>query len=272
MKKVIKQLLRDSREYISYLKYKEALPEKRYYDDTYIVEFPKSGVTWLTFLLSNMIIKENDLDTHLNFFNSNDFVIDIHTSKKDLYLKVEKTGYRILKSHATYNPYYRKVIYLWRDPKSVMKSYYRMVTGLGDFNGSFLQFVQSDEYGIQSWIDHISDWLRKSGMNQRIYFINYEDLIKNPEEELGRLLGAIGWKVKPESLSYAIENSNKSNMQKLEDERFKNDIRWQMDRAASDYRFVGNEAKIENEAEAVAYIEKISNEFFHELKQISSRK
>lgn len=269
MRQIVKQVIKDTKEHLKYLKYKDVLPEKIYYDDTYIVEFPKSGVTWLTFLLSNIIVKENDLDIQINFFNNNDFVLDIHTSKKDLFRKVEKPGYRIFKSHSAYNPYYRKVIYLWRNPKNVMKSYFRMMKGLGYFNGSFLEFVKNDNYGIKSWVEHVSKWLYESNMNQRMYFINYDDLRLDTEKEIKQLLKAVGWNVKAESLQYAITNSQKEYMKRLEDERFENDIRWKMDRVAENYRFIENETEIENEKEAIIFIEKFSANLYNKLKHLS---
>lgn len=273
VKESIKQVISDWKAYFRYLKYKNTLPEKMMYDDLYIVEFPKSGVTWLTFILSNIIIKENNLKNNVNFFNSNDFIIDIHTSNKELFQKLETPGYRIFKSHSEFNPFYRKIVYLWRDPKDVMKSYYRMMTGLGYYNGSYLDFVQNEKYGIHAWIRHISHWINKSNMNQRIYFINYENLKKNTEEEIKKLLSSIGWDVKQESISDAIKKSDIKQMQLLEDIRFKNDIRWQADRIKSkEYRFVGNKIEIENEQESNKYITKVSNKFLENLISISSNK
>src|SRR5271155_3180145 len=76
----------------------EYLPRPRQDDDLFIVEFPKSGITWLTFLIANInIILSND-HREVTFFNISDFVPEPQTTK---YLGPEKLsapGFRCLRS------------------------------------------------------------------------------------------------------------------------------------------------------------------------------
>src|ERR1700680_1912974 len=83
--------------------------------DLYLVEFPKFGVTWLSFILANinlLVAGESRLAT---YFNINDLIPDIQYSR-DLPLPDHRfPGFRIIKSHSPYNPSYKKVILLVRN-------------------------------------------------------------------------------------------------------------------------------------------------------------
>jgi hypothetical protein len=227
--------------------YTLGVPKVPYHDDHYIVAFPKSGISWLRFLLSNIIISENNLYKHVNFINVNDIIPDIHVSRNIPTQALQMPGHRLIKSHSTYNPLYKKVVYLYRNPQNVMMSYYRMWIGLNRFDDSYFNFVTNKKLGIDAWAAHVKGWLYQSHNNQRMIFLSYEDLLKDTQVELTYLTERMGWILPTNTINLAVERSSKDRMMVMENDRSMNDLRrrYNINRKES-YRFVGNETPISN--------------------------
>lgn len=186
------------------------------HNDIFLVEFPKSGVTYLSFLIANAL-KERD-DEAITFYNHHKYVVDIHQlrgatiSKNDYPLR----GYRFIKSHSYHSPSYYFVIYILRNPFDVMLSYYYFMLSKG-YRDSFENFVLSKKHGIQNWVDHVEGWLIKNkDLAQRIHFIKYEDMVSNPRYELANLFKNIGLIVDESKIERAIDASSKENMKSSE--------------------------------------------------------
>lgn len=216
--------------------FKMLLPKNQHHDDVWLVEFPKSGVTWLTFLIANVNCKMTNRNVNVNFYNINDFVPDIHVSR---YLKDDLAlypGYRFIKSHSLYNPFYYKVIYLIRDPRSVMVSYYNFLVGLQSYSGSISTLIRGKKYGIDAWIKHVSGWLYDVSPDKRIFFIKYEDLLKDTTGCLSNLYCHLGLNVPETVLKNAVESSSKNKMKELERAWKNGDVKFRA--ILKDFQFV----------------------------------
>jgi len=211
----LKQKIKVIRDY----KYNKFYPNNPRHDDTYIVEFPKSGITWLSTLIANINLLESNENAYATFYNIHQYIPDIHTSK-DLHYKPlwNFPKYRFIKSHDIYNKNYNFVIYLIRDPYRVMNSYYLFTQQLGIFNGTFDEFVKNPNYGIEKWINHVESWLNRDISSQRIHLIKYEDLINNTLDIMKNLYDDLGIKVSLTNINKAIELSNINNM-KISEEK-----------------------------------------------------
>lgn len=230
---------------VSDYRYKKTQPLQPKHDDLYIVEFPKSGITWLSFIISNIIVLENNLKININFMNITDFVPDIHVSRNISSTPFRKPGYRIIKSHDKFNPMYKKIIYLWRDPVEVMKSYYRMMVGRRHFSGTFLEFVKTDRYGVHRWIEHVQSWLYYSRISQRMYFMDYAKLKLDTATEIVKMLDSIGWAVDEDIVQKSVSLSSMKNMKGIESKWIQGDLRQFKNLIVeSDHKFVGNSDKI----------------------------
>lgn len=192
------------------------LPVERNDDDLFIVEFPKSGVTWLTFLVANVNAQLNGDSRAVTFFNVNDFVPDVQSVRHVHSARAPLPGYRCFKSHAPRLAPYRKVVYLVRDPRHVMVSYWTFLRGLGWWQGTLGQLVASRKYGIRAWTDHVGGWLRGVDAAASFALLRYEDLMANTAGELMRLYALLGISVTPEIVAAAIERSSLDRMRELE--------------------------------------------------------
>ncbi len=194
------------------------LPAERQDDDLFIVEYPKSGVTWLTFLLANVNTQIAGDRRAVTFFNLNDFVPDVQSVSHVSVPRAPLPGYRFFKSHAPYMPEYRKIFYLVRDPRHVMVSYWTFLTSLGWFRGTLEQLVADRTHGIRTWVDHVTGWLDGVHPAASFALIRYEDLLANPHGELQRLYRLLGMPVTAEVIATAVQRSSIERMRELEAE------------------------------------------------------
>jgi len=217
--------------------YSASLPTNSSAEDVWLVEFPKSGVTWLSFLLANVNNKMNDFNCEVNFFNIHHFIPDIHLSQ---HLK-EHTGFpgfRFIKSHSELNPYYYRVIYIVRDPRSVMVSYYKFLVGLNSYRGNLSEFIRDETFGIKAWNRHLDMWINKSNIGIRINFLKYEDLLDDTEAQLKHLYRIYGYTIPDKIIQSSVLSSNRVQMKLFESERKELDIRFSKN--YSGFQFVGD--------------------------------
>lgn len=195
---------------------REFLPAELCDDDLFLVEFPKSGITWLTFLMANVNALLNGDRRSVTFFNINDFVPDVQSVRHVSLRPSGLPGYRCFKSHSPHIHQYRKVFYLVRDPRHVMVSYWAFLQGLGWWHGSLDQLVAHKRFGVRAWADHVAGWLDDIDPAASFTLIRYEDLLSNPADELQRLYRLLGLPVTAEILAAAVERSNIESMRRLE--------------------------------------------------------
>lgn len=186
-------------------------------DDTFIVGFPKSGNTWLAFLIGNTNLLLNKLPIQVTWWNLNDYVTTIDPVYELPEAKLPLPGGRFIATHSEYHIHYRKVVYLVRDPRDVLASYFDMALKHGWVNDSMDQFLQHPEFGAQAWKRHVEGWLNRKGL-LKIHFIRYEDMQTNLRGTLDRLYRFFGLNVDPEIFKVAIERSSFENMSKAEKE------------------------------------------------------
>ena len=131
---------------------------------------------------------------------------------------------RIIKSHFPYDPRYRNVIHLVRDPRDVILSYYHYTKGLPRF---FFTEIP-DKLRLPRFVDLFLDgmvWPCEYGFHYRSYKnqaasinylqIHYEDLINNPLEEYSRLIEFIGLKLNETEIVDIARHTSFTNMSKL---------------------------------------------------------
>lgn len=185
-------------------------------DDIYLVSFPRSGNTWASFLVANVINEYLNLNMQVNFYNLHFFVPDVSFSK-DIPENLQFPPFRrIIKSHYGFSPYYKNVILLIRDPRDVMVSYYHYRRNLNQFPGDLSSFVKNRKYGIRTWVRHTESWLNKSYPGQGLQLFFYEDFRQNPEKELERLFKLMGFNLGAEIIKKSAEKASFENMRKSE--------------------------------------------------------
>lgn len=209
------RVLRRIRKFLRYVLYKGTLARDCKSSDIYIVEFPKSGITWLSTIIAslNSILLEKEM--RITFFNVAQHVADIHRTINVGEQASEELGFRLIKSHDEYNPCYNFVILLIRSPFDVMVSYYRFTQYAG-YRGSLNDFIKSKRYGIKAWVRHTESWLKSIPQGEKIHLIRYEDLKENPASQIKSLYENLGFSVPDNSISKALEAASFLNMKDSE--------------------------------------------------------
>jgi hypothetical protein len=203
------------------VKFKNNLPLNHLVDDVYIVSYPKSGSTWFRFLIANAIKLHYNINREVNFFTIKDIIPGVE-NRQNMNTKgpfgISELP-RILRSHASFNPYFRRVILLVRDPRDVMISYYYHLLNYKIINQSsgLSDFIYNQSYGIHSWKKHTESWLPKEEKAGKILkLVRYEDLKKNTEIELNKILDLLGISIDKELLHLTIEASSITKMKESE--------------------------------------------------------
>lgn len=201
-------------------KYDKLLPVDHKLEDIYLVSFPKSGNTWLRFLVANAIKVKFGLERQVNFFSIHDIIPDIQLSRN---IRSEgpfgRTDLpRIIKSHGSYNPYYHRVILLVRDPRDALISYYHFLRNYNRIpaNWDLSQFVHSQQFGAEAWAAHTASWFFTKNSSQNVQILFYEDLLKNSQEQLQKVMDLIGFGLEESQLDEAVRLSSKDSMKHSE--------------------------------------------------------
>lgn len=159
-------------------------------DETYLVSFPRSGNTWLRRLLTALIHKEKAVWQLMETT-----VPDIHIYKPE---KKRKPSIKplIVKSHTPFVDIPAKVVYVVRDGRDALLSYYclRLKEGKNELNTPPLDIYFDNNIWPCPWHTHVADWL--DGLEKRspesYKIIYYEDLKKSTAEQLFSVAEFIG--------------------------------------------------------------------------------
>ncbi|MCE7979615.1 MAG: sulfotransferase domain-containing protein [Caldilinea sp. CFX5] len=202
------------------------LPQRRP-DDAIIVAHPRSGSTWLRTMLVN-VLKPN---AHSNPDVFNKLIPGI--SIRSPHSMWDLPSPRILTSHTPYLPGFPKVVYVVRDGRDVLVSYYHYLvhrkSKLGRFHKASLEmnfptfidrYYQGDYRYI--WHQHVESWLTqgKQALGERMLIVRFEEMRANPEIFLDRIATFVGVSANSARIAAAVQQADLGNMRKVERERW----------------------------------------------------
>ena len=194
------------------------LPREQFSNDFHIVEFPKSGITWLSLLLANMCLHSSGSKHVATFASVRNYIPDLNASRHALGHEFESPQVRFYKSHSQFEPGMIHVIYVTRHPRDVMRSYHRYLTGLGKYSDDLEAFCANPDFGVEAWREHVNSWLtvKVNVGNRFLHLIRYEDLLADPAQELHILSRNFGWSIAGEVIAQAVEASSRDAMREQE--------------------------------------------------------
>jgi hypothetical protein len=187
-----------------------------YEDDVWIVSYPKSGNTWTRFLLANLTAGDETVD----WTNIERRVPDIYLNRDSLLRSLPRPRY--FKSHEPYNPTYRRVIFIVRDPRDVAVSYYHYVrkANMLPVDASWDEFLNKfmagriDPYG--NWGENVGSWLGARRDTPDFLVVRYEDLLAGAEAQLARIAEMLHLPADNVQLRRSVENSRADRLRELE--------------------------------------------------------
>jgi len=186
--------------------------------DLFLVSYPRSGNTWLRFLLANALRP----DSTATFADFGEIVPDVYDETDAQLLR--RPSPRVLKSHEPYDERYRRVLYVVRHPADVAVSYYHYMIKMRQIPPGYdiTRFVESfvrgrlDDFG--TWGEHVTGWLDARGADADFVFLRYEDVLEAPADALRAALELLRAEVDDEVVEQAVERSSADELRRLERE------------------------------------------------------
>lgn len=192
-------------------------------DDVFIVSYPRSGNTWTRFLIGNLIHQNEPV----TFSNIESCIPEIYFNPDHQMRRLPRP--RILKSHECFQPHYRRIIYIARDPRDVAVSFYHHNVKAGnipdnypmeDYIPRFIHAEFDTKWG--TWADHVLSWLLLRKDDPEFLLLRYEDMKNDTMGELDRIAQFLrgcsfqSIDAAPEKLQRAIDLSSPERMRALE--------------------------------------------------------
>ena len=176
--------------------------------DIYIVSYPRSGNTWLRFILANLYF---DPVGGVDFTNIHEYSPE--TGKT--YTTIESNDKpKIIKSHDSYRKEYKKVIYILRDGRDVYTSYYFYLKNMLPGSMTFNEFLLEAPVENGRWSGHVNSWRQNKADN--ILFIRYEAMKKDIYSVIKSIAEFCDITIDKNSISNAVNKSDFQTMAILE--------------------------------------------------------
>jgi len=185
-------------------------------DDVFIVSYPRSGNTWTRFLIANLIYPEEAI----TFANIERKIPDVYKNTRRQLLQTPRP--RVLKSHEYFDPRYKKVIYIVRDPRDVAVSYYHFDLKRKKFDEGYsleryiARFVAGDVDDYGSWKENVASWLSTRRGSESFLLLRYEDMLEETGRELVKVKSFLSIDRSREQVARAVELSSADHMRHLE--------------------------------------------------------
>lgn len=183
--------------------------------DAFVVSYPRSGSTWLRFLLYESLSGE---PSEFERVHNSIPAVGKHFAASRLL----PDGGRLIGSHEVFCDGPRKIVYIVRDPRSIVISQYKLRRRQGVEQRDFQTFVEAFATGrgnpFGSWAEHTSYWLSGgSAQRWRLHLVKFEDLRNDPEACLGAALRFLGTPRDPEAVAAVVSSNTVEQMQAKED-------------------------------------------------------
>jgi Sulfotransferase domain len=184
--------------------------------DLYLVSYPRSGTTWLQMILHQLTTGGEMSFAHISevipFFER-----ALGTAQNLNALKSP----RILKTHLRYRDIPKgpfKYIYIARDGKDVLRSYYHFHKSHLRYRGTFDAFFQAfinGKVGYGSWFRHVAEW-ESHANDGNVLLLRYEDLARDLMAWIPKIAGFCGIEVSPSEYGRICERCSFAYMKRHE--------------------------------------------------------
>ena len=192
--------------------------------DAFLVSYPKSGRTWLRYLLSSYIARIAALDfapdLQTTFRVLPNFDLD---KRRGLPAFVGKSGKfplpLIAVSHRMFEPAFfadKPVVLLLRDPRDVcVSAYFHQTRHKNRFSGSMPEFIGDEQFGLPSIISYHNSWARGLAGRQSLV-VSYEDMSQDIMSTASRVLSFLDLPIDESLLAAAIDEARFDSMKRAE--------------------------------------------------------
>ena len=183
-------------------------------EDVFIVGYPKSGNTWLRYLIAGIL-----------------YGIDIELASDQLLHELVPLVYKpyykrfnspmTFSSHGMPTPHYRRVIYILRDGRDVMVSHYHHARASLGRDITFLEAMELETikrlHPVScKWHEHVTAWL-ENPYKAQMMTIKYEDLKKDCVLQLQKICTFLGIQREKSFLQWVAKKGSFKSMRTREE-------------------------------------------------------
>lgn len=190
----------------------------------FVFSYPKSGRTWLRFILANYLNDiyglglEIDMNSMFNLLpnNGQDPLRGLPAYK---YAENEPVPL-IVFDHTYFDQAisnFKSVFILRNALDTIVSQYFQMTYRIGSFQGTLTDFVRQSSASVTPFVDYLNSWagyLNNASENHLL--ITYENLHTSIEETVSKVLDFLNLPCEKEQLKSAIELSTFARMKKIE--------------------------------------------------------
>lgn len=193
----------------------------------WLASYPKSGNTWIRFLLHNYLYGEAAGSDEVNRR-----ILDLHALPPGGMPPPEPGRPLLCKTHllcGPKHPHFQRTagfIYVIRNPRDVLLSnanYFRLTGAENLSEREFaLEFIHNmgipilRQRGMGSWLEHAVNWLAAAQAMPHV-FLRYEDMKRDPGATLERMLRMLHEDVDADRIARAVEASSFDRMRNIEE-------------------------------------------------------
>lgn len=188
-----------------------------------ISSYPKSGRTWIRFILANYLNKYYQLGTKVDLYSF--FSILPNDDDNDSIKGIGNYRYHdrpevpfILFSHKGrhQSQQINKRILIIRSPfDTLVSDYFQMKDRLSLFKGTISEFIKDSEFGVKKMAQFLNSW-SNSILEKKLHIIQYEELSQDTERSIKSMLEYLNLPVDQKILSESVSISKFESMRKLE--------------------------------------------------------
>jgi Sulfotransferase domain len=194
-------------------------------DDAFLVGHPKSGNTWLAYMVAILI--QGEAHERVTLKNVAEFVPFVHGRDDKIRRYAGLPDPRLFRNeNPQYPELYPRTIYLIRDPRAVLVSFWHMYQVMFDDQALSLEgFI--DQYmsmtgifetwnsKLTRWDRQVADYLGRSRADDRILSVRYEDMIGHRRTCLERVAGFLS--LRDDGIEIADQRGSFDSMRQVED-------------------------------------------------------
>jgi hypothetical protein len=203
--------------------------------DVFIASFPRSGSHWLKFQLLEIITGQSadfeNVKRRITRVGDHGVpgaaaLVALGVINPGKAQPLLPDASRLMHTHEPYRRDYRRVVYLVRDIRDVVLSEFAIGKELGllryyeidEFDNFLELFLNGTIDRYQTWQDHVISYLDSPlAKNGNLLVLRFEDLRKNPEEHLRRIVEFLGVRSGQEDIRRAIAHNTVEKMRAKED-------------------------------------------------------
>jgi FkbM family methyltransferase len=181
--------------------------DARISDLTYLASYPRSGNTWMRYLIADIMLQQMGYQTDTKLpFPAAAIIPDMHLpNETDIALS---PPVHLIKTHNEYSEQQEKVLYLFRNPADSLVSYYYFHLRYPDQKAMVSDGVDAFCLRkIEAWCRHIHSYIKATEkMEKRIMFVSYENMHNGLSSILERVLNFINLPFDNSIVERAVNN------------------------------------------------------------------